>query len=468
MVGELHDLALGPVSPAIAIGFASLSGLLGIILATRARRLTGLRRVRLVVYAAVSLAGPGIWLPGLVGVLGLRVDGSVIRIDPERLAVGLGGTFVVTALALLVLSYGHVGTVRLIASGILLAVAVTGSAAVTLGSLRTGGQLLADPMVAAAGLAAAAIAGLMLAFALGLTRSPGRAVAFALPLGLAVTAVHVIAAASLAVRPLPSGYVPADEVVGLNALRIVLPAIILGGSVLALMCYFGLGTFTRRDLRLTFDPTAEGEQIEPWMIEQVRARVALSSTALTPSSGWGSNVWAETTVAVRSIPLLGGTVASAFARPRPAIQGAAEHLAAGTIDGVVSAAEGAAESAPAWRPVPGWGVPGAARSMMSPAPEPAHAGAPAGEAPWRSQRPDRWDRREWDQHERSQREAAEGNESRLPRRTPTMNSRPGQYAQPAERAKRKPAPEVLVAAGGDDWLAPTPGRPPLPRRNARP
>ncbi len=468
MVGELHNLALGPVSPAIAIGFASLSGLLGIILATRARRLTGLRRLRLVVYAAVSLAGPGIWLSGLVGVLGLRVEGSVIRIDPERLAIGLGGTVAVTGLALLVLCYGRMGVFRLLTSGILLAVAVAGSAAVTLGSLTTGGQLLADPLVAAAGLAVAAIAGLVLASSLGLTRSLGRAIAITLPLGLVVTAVHVLAAASLAVRPLPSGLVPADEVVGLNALRIVLPAIILGGSVLALMCYFGLGTITRRDLRLAFDPTAEGDQIEPWMIEQVRARVALSSTALTPSGSWGGNVWAETTVAVRSIPLLSGTVASAFARPRPAIQGAAESLAGGTIDGVVAAAESASESAPTWRPVPGWGVPSATRSMMGPAHEPAHAGAPAGEAPWRSQRPDRWDRREWDQHDRSQREAAEGNESRLPRRTPTMNSRPGQYAQPAERVKRTPAPEVLVAAGGDDSLAPTPGRPPLPRRNARP
>ena len=46
MLGQLHDLALGPVTPAISATFAALGCLLGAILGARARTCTGSRGVR--------------------------------------------------------------------------------------------------------------------------------------------------------------------------------------------------------------------------------------------------------------------------------------------------------------------------------------------------------------------------------------------------------------------------------------
>src|SRR5262245_37917997 len=111
MLGELNDLALGPVSPAVASVFAMLGSLLGIVLAARARSHTGGRRLRLIVYATISVASAAIWMPGLMGLLGLHVDGSVVRLDPRGLAMSLGAAVGATAAALLLLCYGRSGPI---------------------------------------------------------------------------------------------------------------------------------------------------------------------------------------------------------------------------------------------------------------------------------------------------------------------------------------------------------------------
>jgi NO-binding membrane sensor protein with MHYT domain len=435
MLSELHDLALGPVSPTVAVIFAAFGGLLGVILAARARRCTGGRRARLVAYATASVAGPGIWLPGLVGVLGLRVDSSVVRADPKVLAMGLGVAAIAAALALLLLCYGRQGPDRLIGATILLAGAVAGSAYLTLRSLATGGRFVIDQNIAAVALITAIIAGAVLALQLGVVRSLRWAVAVALPLGLVVTSVHVIATAALSVRPGPQGTTPAYDVPGLSPMEIGLPAIVLGGALTAMMWYFSVGTATRRDLNLIFGSETDGE-IEPWMIDQVRSRVAVSSTALAPGPGWFGDVWAETTVAVRSIPLIGGAVASAFARgarqfrtgEAPPAYTEPPTVEQPTIDHQIL------EPAPVWRPVPGWG--GASmRSGTS------------------------WDERDRDRPGpavRHEPRTVTNSRSRLnewPSTARATNRRHGQFGEPAE---------TLVRWAGNDN-----GAGPLPRRNAR-
>jgi hypothetical protein len=442
MLGELHDLALGPLGPTVAAIFAMLGSLLAIIVAARARARTGGRRIRLVAYATVSVALFGSWLPNLVSVLGLRVDDSVVRLDPARLGLSAGIPLVATLGGLLLLCYGRIGPERLFAGVLLLASGVAGGADLMLRSVVTGGQISANRPYLAAELAVAAVSGGALALLLGAAKSLRRSVLAAVPVGVALAAVSTVGTAGLSVRPGPQGVVPADEITGLVPMTLGLPAVVLGGVLLALMWYFAIGTDTGRDLRLAFEPGTDADQIEPWMIEQVRSRVALSSTALAPA-GWGQDVWAERTVAVRSIPLLGGAVASAFARgvrdtPHAELPGPVPAPAPGQEE----EPEPPTIGSPGWRPVPGWGLPAGDRSVVSPTTGawlPTRAGA-------------RWDERDWDQL------PADRNENRSPSPERATNSRQGQL--PRRGRQPEPAQAPLIPAGGVPAT-------PLPRRNAR-
>jgi hypothetical protein len=264
----------------------------------------------------------------------------------------------------------------------------------------------------------------------------------------------------------------ADLVPGLTVLGVGLPSVVLVGVLTALLWYFSSGTATMRDLRLIFERGGDAEQIEPWVIEQVKARVALSSTALAPSAEvsaiWGAATWTESTVAVRAIPLLGGEVASALARaranrghrrPLPAPANAPTSPAvAPTSPAVAPTSPG---PAPGWRPVPGWGVPGAIRSMLTPPPltppmypddriRPLPARRPAPAWDELATNPQGWIR------------VGETNEHRVVTGDHPTNSRYVPSAQPSPAA----TPELVrTGTQGDD--RPVSGTP-LPRRNARP
>jgi hypothetical protein len=85
------------------------------------------------------------------------------------------------------------------------------------------------------------------------------------------------------------------------------------------------------------------------MIEQVQARVALSSTAYAPVPGLAS-AWVrnQPTVAVHAVPVGGGAIAGAFGHRPPELPPAP-----------VWATEDLLEPADGdlWRPVPSWGLP---------------------------------------------------------------------------------------------------------------
>ena len=318
-MGGLHDLTTGLVSPTVAAIFATLGCLLGILLVTRARQRTGWRRVRLVAYATVGLALPALFLPGLVAVMALRVDGSVLRLVPAPLGYSLAAAAGGTALALLLVCSGRPGSLRqVLAGGVFVATIGAGSIFLA-ASLTTGVPIGAEIAPTGIALALACVTGVGLAAALAATRTLRMAFGSAVLLGLSLAALYHVAAAGLRLEPNSGAAIPADEVAGLSPQRIGLPAVIVTAVIVALAWYFTLGAASARDLRLMFRPGAEVEQMEPWIIEHVRNRAALTSAAYAPVPGW-PEVWAvqhEPTVAVHAIPIVGRNIATAFARALP-------------------------------------------------------------------------------------------------------------------------------------------------------
>ncbi len=518
MIGGLHHLAFGPVGPVAAGLFGALGCLMAIVLMARARRTTGGRRLRLVAYATTAIAGPGIWLPALIGVLGVEVENSVVRLGAIGLALSFAAALGVSAAAMLMLCYVRPRAVQVMGVALLLTGALAGTSYLMLESVATGGEVIYTRSESAVALGAGAVVAIGLAIAFAFARNLRWALVAAGGLGLGVSALGVLAASTMAVRPWAEGFTAADAVVGLAPLQVGVAAVVLGGVVTALLWYFSLGTSTRRDLSVDFGSEPDADHIEPWIIEQVRARVALSTTAAPQTAvprPAGSSAWAQATVAVRSLPVAGTSIVGAFvgrragdamayaARPmHPAVTAdlvtpdrvelaspvspgpafpAAPVSPAGVpvspavvpvspdglhVDADVAAAGPASgEGVPwnastIWRRVPGWGEPDASRSLLTPRPgDGAVTAVPAtsgsrGSADARRQ-PSWWDQRERDYD-------PEHNEPKPGVRGRATNRRHGQ--PPTRTADDGSGAYRLVPVVGIDREVQDEAPPPLPRR----
>jgi hypothetical protein len=340
-MGDLHSLDTGLVSPIVATIFGALGSLLGILLITQARHRTGWRRLRLVTYAVVAVSLSAVFLPALLTVLALRVDGSVLLLAPAPLSHSLATAVSGTALALLVVCFGRPGSLRQVIAGLLLIATIGATAAFLAASLTTGVPIGAHSSLVLAALALACVTGFGLATALAATRTLRRALGTAALLGVALATVYHVAGAGLTLQPGPGAPIPAAEVVGLSPHRIGLPTVVTVAAVTAFVGYFTLGTATIRDLRRAFESDASVEEIEPWMIEQVSRRVSFTSTAYAPVSGypvgWGRN---EPSLAVHAVAVVGQQFANAFAqRARAALPAAGPTSSTATELGDATATE---------------------------------------------------------------------------------------------------------------------------------
>ncbi len=352
MLAEVNHFVFGPVSPVLALLSAALGCLLGIILATRSQKFTGRRRVRLLLYASISLGVTGIWQAKVVALLGLDVPATIVRYDPAPLAASLGVALIASAGGMFVLGYGRTRFWRLLAAGALFGAAVVGSHALLMRSLEVGGGITFKPALVLVSVALAmGVASALLWFMLG-TRGLRPALGASAGTGLAICAAHYVGEAAIEVN---LGAGTAAGVSGMSSMQVALLTLVLGTALIAMMWFFTVGTATRRDLHAIFDPLDDTGQIEPWMIEHVTARIALTTTGEIQVVPDGESVAAPT---VRATYVPGSSpIAGAFAGPLPGRRQPGPRPTPGI--------------SPVWRTMPVWG-----RPEVTPEPEPSRAGAP--------------------------------------------------------------------------------------------
>ena len=444
MLAEVNHFVFGPVSLVLAFLSAALGCLLGIILATRSQKFTGRRRVRLLLYASISLGVTGIWQAKVVALLGLDVPATILRYDPMLLAASLAVALVASAGGMFLLGYGRTGFWRLLAAGVLFGGAVVCAHALVMRSLRLGGAVTFNPVLVLVSVALAmGVASALLWFMLG-TRGLRAALGASAGTGLAICAAHYVGEAAIQVN---LGAGTADRVSGLSSMQVAMLTLILGTVLIAMMWFFTVGTATRRDLHAIFDPLDDSGQIEPWMIEHVTARIALTTTGEIPVLPDDESV-AATTARATYVPG-SSPIAAAFAGPLPGRREVGPRPTPGIT--------------PVWRTMPVWGSPEVA-------PEPSRTWALRNAVAARLT-----------ERNNPSELAANSRHGDLP--TPSVapvSPAPGSSA-PAVGAASVPSrddtaatpPEFVPARpGGDDGSASPENRPPgygtpLPRRNSR-
>jgi NO-binding membrane sensor protein with MHYT domain len=273
-VAEVHHFEFGLTSPALAALSAVLGCLLGIILATKARKVSGSRRVRLLAYASVAIGITAVWQSNILALLGLAVPGTMLRLDPVAMVLSLALAVVPVAGGLFLVGYGGVGFLRFLTAGGLIGLGVAGANLLIVGSVRVGGVVTLDrPLLITSGVIAMVAACALLRFLVALR---GLAAAFwaAVVGGLAICAVHYVGQYAIGVQlgPVP-GLLP-GPVAGIPPMALMLPTMVLGSVLITMMWFFTVGAATTRDLRAVFAAGDHSGQIEPWIIDAVVRRVA--------------------------------------------------------------------------------------------------------------------------------------------------------------------------------------------------
>jgi NO-binding membrane sensor protein with MHYT domain len=278
-VAEVHHFEFGLISPTLA-GLSAIFGcLLGVILTTKAQKVSGGRRARLLGYAAVAIGITAVWQSNVLALMGLAVPGSMLRLDPAGVALSLGLAVIPVGAGLFLIGSGKVGFPRLLTAGGLIGIGVAGTHILIVGSVRIGGVVTYDrPLRIVSVMMAMVAACALLRFVVAL-RGLGAAVSAAVVSGLAICGVHYVGQYALRVHLGPVPGLPPEPVTGLAPMTLMLPTMVFGGVLIALLGFFTVGTATRRDLRAIFSATDHSGQIEPWIIDAVVRRVA------TPAPG---------------------------------------------------------------------------------------------------------------------------------------------------------------------------------------
>jgi NO-binding membrane sensor protein with MHYT domain len=275
---DVNHFSFGWVNPALSVALSVAGCMLGIMLASKARRRSGLGRGRLIIYAACAFGGIGIWLSQVVALLGVSVPEAVVRYDPAMLGVSLAVALIDVGTGLLLVTRGRLVAGTLIPAGLVLGLGAAATSYTTLVALRASATITYDPVRFSATVALCVLLAPFALWSLAALRGLLSTVVTSVLLGLVICGINYGGQWAMLVQFRHS----TTEVPGLSAVTLMAPLILGGCTVAVMLAYFTIGSSTMRELRAIYDPhDRQEETIEPWLIEEVTARV-VNGTMISP------------------------------------------------------------------------------------------------------------------------------------------------------------------------------------------
>jgi NO-binding membrane sensor protein with MHYT domain len=267
---DAGQLGYSWLTPVLGCGVALLGGLLGSLLAAKARVTTGRARRRLLAYACLVLGGVAAWQSGAIGLSGITVAAASVRYDPAVLAQGLIAGVALIGAGLAVACTPAVRVWRVGTGGLLLGLGLAAIVYLNLGAVRVPGSVSYSPLrLLPVGLAGALTASLLLWSMLAArylasvaAAAAGFATSLAITWWLAIDAIQVRLDAD------------GPPLRGVTQLQLLMTMMLLAAMSLTMIAFFTLGTATLRDLRLVPRGIDASHSIEPWLMAEVASRVA--------------------------------------------------------------------------------------------------------------------------------------------------------------------------------------------------
>ncbi|GGM24277.1 MHYT domain-containing protein [Dactylosporangium sucinum] len=304
-MGQLHHFTYGAITPIFAYAMSFLGSLLGLVSTARARAATDTRRrAWLLVLAAWSIGGTGIWVMHFMAMVGFSVTGSPLRYDVPITVASFFIAVVTVGIGLFIVGLGKPKLWKVLVGGPITGVSVAFMHYTGMAAMQINGTFEYDNNLYLASYAIAVVAATVALWFTIVVRGIPATLAAAAVMGVAVCGMHYTGMAAMhvhldqAVEPVPG--VDVNWFLAPIVLFVLVVVIALASAVMAVP-----SEREQAEAKAVHDKIASGQAIRNASSGSAFGGSTTSGGTPSPAGGAGANA--------PTYPNGGGKAAQAFA-----------------------------------------------------------------------------------------------------------------------------------------------------------
>jgi NO-binding membrane sensor protein with MHYT domain len=200
-VGQLHHFTYGPITPIFAYAMSFLGSLLGLVSTARARSAKDTRRrAWLLVLAAWSIGGTGIWVMHFMAMIGFSVTGSPLLYDVPTTVASFFIAVITVGLGLFIVGLGKPRIWKVLVGGPITGVSVAFMHYTGMAAMHINGSFAYQSNLYLASYAIAVVAATVALWFTVVVRGMPATIAAAGVMGVAVCGMHYTGMAAMHVH----------------------------------------------------------------------------------------------------------------------------------------------------------------------------------------------------------------------------------------------------------------------------
>jgi NO-binding membrane sensor protein with MHYT domain len=223
-VVHVNNFTEGALNPVLAYLMSAMGCFLGLRCTTRAKAYQGAARARWLAMAALAIGSTGIWVMHFIAMLGFTIPGETIRYNIPVTILSMVLAVVVVGIGTFIVGFGPEANWPLLAGGLIIGCGVATMHYVGMSAIRVQDSLSYNPLLVAASVIIAVIAGTAALWAALRLDTLLSTVVASLIMGVAVSGMHYTGMAALRVYPAPG--VTVNTTATASALAFLLPLIL--------------------------------------------------------------------------------------------------------------------------------------------------------------------------------------------------------------------------------------------------
>ena len=225
---HVNNFTNGALNPLLAYVLSAMGCFLGLRCTTRARAYQGAARARWLTAGALAIGSTGIWVMHFIAMLGFSIPDQSIRYNVPITILSMVIAVVVVGIGTFIVGFRE-GTGALVLGGVIIGLGVACMHYIGMSAIRVQGSLSYNPLLFAASVVIAVIAGTAALWAAIRLNTLLSTIVASLIMGVAVNGMHYTGMAALRVYPAPGLVVNTSDTA--SALAFLLP-LILGLSMI--------------------------------------------------------------------------------------------------------------------------------------------------------------------------------------------------------------------------------------------
>jgi NO-binding membrane sensor protein with MHYT domain len=197
---HVDNFSYGALNPVLAYVMSCMGCFIGLRCTTRARASQGLARAGWLVMAALAIAAVGIWAMHFIAMLGFTIPGESIRYSVPVTILSMVIAIVVVGAGLFIVGFSRGGTGPLLLGGVVIGLGVASMHYIGMAAIRVPDTLGYSPLLVAASVVIAVIAGVAALWAALRLETAWSALIASMIMGVAVSGMHYTGMAALRVH----------------------------------------------------------------------------------------------------------------------------------------------------------------------------------------------------------------------------------------------------------------------------